>query len=358
MKQPWVKSSSLKISCAGLGLIALFSSNIVIHLVVIVLLVAIAFSRLKELQSVKFWLIFAIITFLPNLFLRSAEIWRLSSLVFTRSVIMYLSLLTIAENIHLDTVNRYLPKIFGQSLAVSITLAFNLIPVIRKILLRSYLLNYFKKKNGCSKLRQIVNFSLSIFKQVLNAADDCAENMIVTHKSAVPYLIIITGEKHSGKTTRAAKLVEKFKMQGWPVSGVLAPSLMKDNRRVLINVQNVATDEVKFLAARDQKVADMEYGYGGFSFSQAGYAFARSALMNYLPGGIVFLDEFGPLEFAGQGYAEEFKILMRANIATLVIVVRKELLEHFKSEAKVSFYEVIEVDHDFAATVESLDGNV
>ena len=54
-------------------------------------------------------------------------------------------------------------------------------------------------------------------------------------------LVLWTGEKHSGKTTRAAKLVEIARGEGFNIAGLLAPSLYRDGELLgfdAIDLQN------------------------------------------------------------------------------------------------------------------------
>jgi hypothetical protein len=59
----------------------------------------------------------------------------------------------------------------------------------------------------------------------------------------------------------------------------------------------------------------------------------------------VFLDEFGPLEFGGLGYASLFQSLLNANIAALYIVIREELVTRFAEEFPQLIFDKIDVQN-------------
>lgn len=333
-----------KIIAALIALSALFTQNVVIHLIVITCLAAFSFKRLRELKAAKFWIVFGVIAFLPAVFIRSFEAFYLSMLVFCRSLILYLALMTITENININKVSNYLQKLFGDRVAATLTLALNLMPVIRHIVSRNYAVFYLRRINANAKCEGYIGFVVSIFRQIISAADCCAENMILTHQAAMPHISIITGLKHSGKTTLALNLIEQFKAKNWPVTGVIAPSLIENNRRSTIYVKNIQSGEEKLLASRDNIILDICYKYGGFNFSQSSYDFARQALLDHQPSGIVFLDEFGPLEFANLGYANEFKKLIKSDVSAVFIILREELLTRFTKEFNFQFCDLIRID--------------
>lgn len=334
----------IKTFFASIAFIALFTTSFAVQGVAIVMLLFISFRRLCELKTIKFWLVFILISFIPCLFLRSIDVLQLSTLVFCRSIILYLAVMIIAENISVHNIGACLQKIIGKQLALTLTLAFNLLPIIRHILLKNYGLFYLRKKTNCNKYQQFCGYALSILKQIINAANCCAENMLLAHNAKTPLIIIITGHKHSGKTTFALNLIKQFHAKNWPVSGIVAPSLMQQNRRSTIYVQNIKTGEKKLLASRDLNVDDAIFNYGNFNFSASGYAYAKAALLDYREKDIVFLDEFGPIELSKMGYAAEFEILARAtNVSAIFVVVRKEILDRFYKNFPDLVFETIDI---------------
>lgn len=336
----------IKIILALLSFSVLFTTNIVWHGLVVTGLLILTWRSFRELKNLKFWLVFLLFAFLPCIFIHTYQMFWLSCLVLCRSVIVYLALITIAKNINSDALSKNMSKIIGKRLTTILLLAFNLMPIVRNILIRNYALFYFKKTTNISRFKKTIAYVLAVLRQVLNAADCCAENMFLSQAATGPNITIITGAKHSGKTTLASTLIEKFKAKNWDVRGILAPSTMENNRRTTIYVMDIQTGEKKLLASRQENIADTAYTYGGFRFSQSGYQFATKSLLNYIPGSIVFLDEFGPLEFANMGHAADFKKLLCSNIAALYVVIREELIERFKTEFPDLIYDVIAVKHD------------
>lgn len=335
----------MKICLAFLALFLLFVQNFAIQFGALVVLLPFAIKQWRDAKMLRFWLIFAAFSFWPCIFIRSMQTVEISAVAVCRAINFYLILRLITENINLTKMDYYLPKILGHRVSAAVILAFNLSSNLNRTTIRNYYLFRLKQKSQCaSRVRLLKGFILALFRQVMGVADNCAENMILAHRlKHRPRVVIITGAKHSGKTTYATALVAQFKARKFPVSGILAPSEMQDGRRTSIWVESIKTGAALFLASRTRLVVDKVYEYGGFTFSQAGYDFARKELLNFAPRDLVFLDEFGVLEFAGLGYVHECQQLFDANIAALFIVIRKELVERFVTAYKLDNYEIIDI---------------
>jgi nucleoside-triphosphatase THEP1 len=336
-----IRKIKISLALAALGL--LFVQNLPVHIVVLLGLLPFTTKRWRELKALKFWLIFIAVSFWPCLLIRSMQTVEISAIACCRGLNFYLLLLLISENVNFSAMQHYLPKLLGPRLAAALILAFNLLPNLSNTIVHNYYL--FRLKNfNCSARQAITGFSLALFRQIIGIANSCAENMLLNQKLKTrPLIVIITGEKHAGKTTYATSLVEKFQEKHWPISGILAPSEMQAGRRTTIWVKSIKSGAAKLFASRTAAIPDKIYEYGEFNFSQAGYNFAHQELLDYSPRGIVFLDEFGVLEFAGLGYAQELQELLKTNIAALFVVVRKELVEKFIAAYQLDNYRVIDI---------------
>lgn len=334
----------LKTLIAGIALCSLFLQNLPLLLLSAFVLAILDFKKLTNLKVLIFFGIFSLLVFMPYIFIRSNSSLYYSGLIMLRAVILSLGVFTIAENINLSTARDKLTKIFGRKFAVSLTLAFNLLPIFKQILHRTFGLFYLKNKCGLPKYKQFLALALAIFKQTIEAAECCAENMLLTHKTLHPKIMIITAPKHSGKTTFAHKLIAEFKAKNWPVTGFIAPGNIRNDRRLTINIEDIASGEKKILASRIGEVTDGVYEYGDFVFSKSGLQFAKEALLQYKFGGIVFLDEYGPLEFANLGFAADFRLLCASNVAAIFVVVRENLLTRFLEEHAHLSCEILKIN--------------
>jgi nucleoside-triphosphatase THEP1 len=143
-----------------------------------------------------------------------------------------------------------------------------------------------------------------------------------------PEIIIITGKINSGKSAYLEELVTEEKSLGQTPTGIMARGIFKAQNKIGYDVIDIAS-EASMPLARIFPFADSDIRSGKFYFSKTAFDFGKEALLNFKPDGIVFVDEVGPLELAGKGYAECLRRLLQSRISKLYVVVRKELLSDF-----------------------------
>lgn len=141
-------------------------------------------------------------------------------------------------------------------------------------------------------------------------------------------IIIITGGINSGKTTLLQEWVKKEKSQGQFPTGIVALGVFKEGIKTGFEVINLATNESMPLAGSEDGITE-GFRVGRFTFSSVGFEFAKNSLLNFKSRGVVFLDEAGPLELDGEGYAPCLKVLLQSDIAKLYICIRQECLKEF-----------------------------
>ena len=143
-----------------------------------------------------------------------------------------------------------------------------------------------------------------------------------------PEIIIITGKINSGKTTMLEKLVDEEKSMEYSPSGIIARGVFEGDTKIGFDVTDLSSGITTPLARID-KVFDDGFSVGKYFFSNVAFKFAQNALLKYQPNGVVFLDEAGPLELDGRGYAECLTTLINSDISRLYIAVRDECLNEF-----------------------------
>jgi len=138
-------------------------------------------------------------------------------------------------------------------------------------------------------------------------------------------LVLWTGEKHSGKTTSAACLVNIARKQGFNVAGLLAHSLYRDGKLLGFDAVDLRNKTRVPLARRNTKPEKT----GKFKFFQSGFKFGDDALNAEATktADLIVIDEFGPLELNGQGWRKDIDSLIASSNALILLVVRQELAE-------------------------------
>jgi nucleoside-triphosphatase THEP1 len=161
-------------------------------------------------------------------------------------------------------------------------------------------------------------------------------------------LILLTGEKHSGKTTFLKRLAVKLKKEKFRIAGFLAPSIYEGAFLLgydLVDIQNGRHEEF----ARRKSVED------AFQFSEQGLEFGWKILKSKETrnADLIIIDEFGPLELAGLGWRETIDSLLLSTDCIVMLVVRKEIAGKVKK-----LYKNISSVKLSAKSNESIDGVV
>ncbi|HRY30284.1 MAG TPA: nucleoside-triphosphatase [Elusimicrobiota bacterium] len=298
-------------------------------------------GRAKELRRLKFWIFFFLASFLPFFLIRRQEMLLVSGRMFLRAVLLYNAVLLYVENVDAERMKPVLRRAFGERLSLTLSVAVNILPVMRRIFLQTHGVFLLRAPSSRARLFGYVRFLRAVLSQSLLAAERLAENMIVAEGARQNEVHIISGPHGSGKTTLAAALAEKFQERGWPVAGVLSPGAFEAGRRVRIEARDAASGETRLLASRNGEVSDPIHEHGGFRFSKSGFEFAKESLLRRAAGSIVFVDEIGPLELAGEGYAETLENLLHADAAALYLVVREGLVQDVTKKFKISQYTIL-----------------
>lgn len=152
-------------------------------------------------------------------------------------------------------------------------------------------------------------------------------------------VVIVTGERGAGKTTLAAAVVERLRAVGVRVGGVLAPGTYRDGRRHSFDVIALATGERRPLSSRDPLPGWIEERC--FWADPEGLALGNAALAAG-GAGVIVVDEVGPWELAGSGWAARLDDLVRGT-APLLLVVRHACLFDVVSRWELDAAVVVEV---------------
>jgi nucleoside-triphosphatase len=137
-------------------------------------------------------------------------------------------------------------------------------------------------------------------------------------------VVVITGNLGIGKTTVCEKLLAYANKQGLSCGGVLTYKTKNDNR-VVLDIQNGD----KFIFARKNCINEGLYT-PRYIFDPGGIDFGIRAIENGASADILFIDELGPIELMGQGFAPALETV-RTEAKKCVLVIRKGLITAFAS---------------------------
>jgi nucleoside-triphosphatase len=155
-------------------------------------------------------------------------------------------------------------------------------------------------------------------------------------ESAGVRVFIITGARGSGKSGLLAAAASALKGAGVTVGGIRAPGLWQNGERCGFDIVDLLTGERTELCRRDGHAAWPKAG--PFRFRPEGLQFGRKALaIPYLTNAaLAVIDEIGPWELDGGGWAPELELLLKEEKKVVLLVVRKDLLEKVCARWKLS----------------------
>lgn len=160
----------------------------------------------------------------------------------------------------------------------------------------------------------------------------------------MPTVRIVTGEVDVGKTARMRELYR----QTAAADGVLSEKIFDNGRFCGYRLTRLGNGETRTLAlieeAYDGQFAEA-CRLGPFVFSAEAFRFGNGTLERLCADpavGALFLDEAGPLELRGQGFAAVLPVLLRAG-KELYVTVRSGCLREFLRTYEIEKYRLIPV---------------
>lgn len=230
-------------------------------------------------------------------------------------------------------------KIILRSFIILMAWYFVVGPLLHKALLKWLT----KKKSTVAKeLEEVVRLLPSVRALVYNAWKQSAiqtgvkrillwMRMVMVNALQSPsQVVILTGPIRSGKTTSLIKWSQQRNAEG-----ILTPVI--DGKRVFMVA---GTGEPFAMEAADNEKETVSVGK--FEFSQPAFDRAVNILRQSVakPGWLV-IDEIGPLELRGEGFAKVMKEVLSKQNGNILLVVRDGLVENVQQYFKLTDSRVI-----------------
>ncbi len=306
-----ILASLVLVSSYSLALGSLF-------IVVYVVFAVIYYKRaLRHLKRPFFWFQVVVLTFLATVFyngFKAGDLFNQEGLLAglqmnIRAVLILVGFSALSVELRNPVIRSVLIKRGFSQLYLSLGMAFSVLPWIIR---------------NAPKPRLILRKPVASISLMMSYADNLLE--IFRQKNRQPRVIIITGEKHEGKTTFTGKVTNILKANGKSVGGFLAIGSFEDNRRSEFKLKSLVDGEEKPLCSIHFESGQQA---GPFRFSEEGLQFGNELLSSGSVAGndVVVIDEIGPFELKGQGWSDAIRELMQSSEALLIWVVRKSLVE-------------------------------
>ncbi|MCK5114899.1 MAG: DUF2478 domain-containing protein [Phycisphaerae bacterium] len=165
-------------------------------------------------------------------------------------------------------------------------------------------------------------------------------------------ILLWTGAKHSGKTTRAAELLGQLQDVGVTCAGLLAKSRYDNCDKKLCGFGAVDITTSAHATLLERVEAGRSGDVGNFVFCDEGLQLGQAALQKAIDGkyDFVLVDEFGPLELSGAGWRAQVDVLAKLD-GVLMLVVRDDLVEQVAGLYGVAAGDVLSAEEDSMAYV-------
>ncbi len=136
-----------------------------------------------------------------------------------------------------------------------------------------------------------------------------------------PQIVILTGERGTGKTTVCERAISLAQSQGRTCSGIITLRRSHD----ILDARDVRSGRVRRLTFESE--GDVTLRLGPYRFDPETFAWGNEVLANALPCDLLVVDELGPLELErGVGWTAALGLLQQSSFALAVVVVRPGLV--------------------------------
>lgn len=150
-------------------------------------------------------------------------------------------------------------------------------------------------------------------------------------------MILLTGDRHSGKTGFILELARQTRCRGRRVAGIACPGLWKNNLRNGFELLELDTGRRHLLSMRVPGLRPIPYMFDALSMEKGKNALSIPRCHG---ADLIIVDEVGPLELKGQGWAPCLHNLLQLSEPLQVWVVRrslaKQVREHFHIRTEVA----------------------
>lgn len=152
---------------------------------------------------------------------------------------------------------------------------------------------------------------------------------------------IVTGGINQGKTTMLLSIYHKIRRG----DGLINKKVFMEGTNIGQEIVRLSTGERQYFSFKEgfiPKDWNEECRYGPYSFSEEGFAFARSIVLNTIRDRIepVFIDELGPLELEGKGFHNIFLMLMK-EAKDVYVVIRESCVLMAIKEFSIRNYTIL-----------------
>ncbi len=146
-------------------------------------------------------------------------------------------------------------------------------------------------------------------------------------------MILLTGDKHSGKTRFILELAEQTRLHGLRVAGIASPGLWKNGMRNGFEILELDTGHRRLLSMRVPGLRPIPFMFDALGLESGKKALSTARCSR---ADLIIVDEVGPLELRGNGWAPCLKKLLQLSTPLQIWVVRRSLAVKVQAHFRIN----------------------
>ena len=145
-------------------------------------------------------------------------------------------------------------------------------------------------------------------------------------------MILLTGDKHSGKTRFILELAQQTRLHGRRVAGIASPGFWKNGMRNGFELLDLDTGRRQLLSMRVPGLQPVPFMFDALGLESGKKALSAARCSR---ADLVIVDEVGPLELRGAGWAPCLKELLPLSAPLQIWVVRRSIAEKIQAHFRI-----------------------
>ncbi len=304
---------------SSLALISLADWKIWVPLTPIIVIVwVLRYKRaLRQLVRPKFWIFFVAITMLSAfLFTKLQSKPSLDALIIGlemnfRASILILGFSVLGTELYNPKIRHFFHQTRFKQLLLAMELSAESLPAIIA---------------NIPDFKTIIRNPVSVVSKLI-AYSEFRFSELKKEQYLRPKIFLLTGKVDSGKTTFVKNLIEKLKEKEVKVGGIYSQKIFENNERTGYDLVEIETQKTEHFLRKnpDGNPGDI----GVFKLFPKAVPFGMEILNTKKTKGkqLIIIDEIGPFELSGKGWAKSLEDLLRFRENHVLIVVRESLVE-------------------------------
>lgn len=287
----------------------------------------------------------------------------LGGMVLLRLAVLTAAAAVVVRNIDVERVLETTRRAGLERLGLVLGLSLNTLPHLVEVAGDVWTAHVVRNRNTADRLRRLPGLGVVLLAHTARIAEDAAAAASLRGHSALTRpgvalrspvrTVVVTGSPDGGKTSAVTRLAEILLDSGVPVAGFVQTAELEGGRKVGFRVRDLASGDEAGLAQLAGRTGG-EFGTR-FVFAAEGFDLGRTALGRAETGGVVVIDELGPVELRGDGHMPAVVRAMTVpGLAAAVVVVRRSLVPSLLATLDATDAVVLDLDELGDSAVEEI----